>query len=302
METYRAIQTRNGQIQFPAYIPVTTFGEKYPLDRLIQPYLPRLSQAVMVSYYYAKQMEKEDRPRLPMLVDSGGFVSLFHNASVHKVGKLGVIKVKRDDGYETIHPKDVLDLQEAMADIAFTLDFPIPPGLDKRQSIRRLDLTITNALWASQNKRRKDLPLYACIQAWDADTARECIRAYRGAKFDGYAIGGMVPRARNKKMIAEIIEAIKSESGHMPIHIFGLGNPETTKWLFQLGIDSVDSSSYVKMAAEGRLWNDENYRLLDPSPTDRLHLALINLATATTKKIPLSTMSIFSSIVESKSS
>ena len=44
----KALETPSGTIRFPAYIPVTTFGEKYPLDRLIQPYLPRLAPAVMV--------------------------------------------------------------------------------------------------------------------------------------------------------------------------------------------------------------------------------------------------------------
>ena len=292
MTTQRLLETRQGQIRFPAYIPVTTFGDKYPLDRLIRPYLPRLSQAVMVSYYYAKQMNVDDRPRLPMLVDSGGFVSLFQNAQVERSGKLGVIKIERDDGIETIHPNDVLELQETIADVAFTLDFPIPPGLEHNEAHQRLDLTIENAHWALQNRRRKDLPLYACIQAWDSQSARECMRAYAGLGFDGFAIGGLVPRARDKNLIAEIVGAVKSESANSPVHVFGLGNPETTQGLFQLGVDSVDSSAYVKLAADGRLWSDSNYRCADPSVTDRLHLALINLATASEKKLPLSTMSV----------
>jgi hypothetical protein len=111
MPKNRMIETRRGSIQFPAYIPVTTFGEKYPLDRLIRPYLPRLSQAVMVSFYYAKQIQEHDRIRLPMLVDSGGFASLFQNAFVQKHGELGIIRIERDDGVETIHPNDVLELQ-----------------------------------------------------------------------------------------------------------------------------------------------------------------------------------------------
>ena len=31
----RSLMTRKGAIRFPAYIPVTTFGERYPLDRLL---------------------------------------------------------------------------------------------------------------------------------------------------------------------------------------------------------------------------------------------------------------------------
>ncbi|GEM50144.1 hypothetical protein [Deinococcus cellulosilyticus] len=57
------------------FIPVTTFGPRYPLDDLIRPYLPRLVDTVMVSYPYALQMTPEKRPPLALMVDSGGFVS-----------------------------------------------------------------------------------------------------------------------------------------------------------------------------------------------------------------------------------
>ena len=53
MSEAKQLVTRGGLIQFPAYIPVTTFGEKYPLDDLVRPYLPRLASAIMVSKYYA---------------------------------------------------------------------------------------------------------------------------------------------------------------------------------------------------------------------------------------------------------
>src|SRR5213592_3397571 len=74
----RVLTTRRGPVRLPAYIPVTTFGDTYPLDRLLTPYLPRLAQAVMVSFHYARQMEEP--PRLPLFVDSGGFASLFSDA------------------------------------------------------------------------------------------------------------------------------------------------------------------------------------------------------------------------------
>lgn len=71
----KSLTTPSGTIRFPAYVPVTTFGGKYPLDALIQPYLPRLAQVVMVSHHYALQMK--ERPRLPLMIDSGGFAALF---------------------------------------------------------------------------------------------------------------------------------------------------------------------------------------------------------------------------------
>src|SRR5206468_3769636 len=130
----KVLKTPSGSIPLPAYIPVTTFGKKYPLDGLIRPYLPRLAKAVMVSWHYAKQIE--ERPRLPLLVDSGGFAALFEGNRVVEEGKLGVLHVRQEKGetMEVIHPRDVLDFQEKVADVAFSLDFPIPPNLDKEEA------------------------------------------------------------------------------------------------------------------------------------------------------------------------
>jgi len=286
----RALTTRRGVISFPAYIPVTTFGGKYPLDDLVRPYLPRLAPAMMVSYHYARQMT--ERPRIPLLVDSGGFVSLFRNAQVLQSGGLGVIEVSNDDGVDSIHPTDVLELQERIADVAFTLDFPIPPGTDEAEARRRMELTIANAHWALNNRRRKDLPIYACVQAWDESSARECAQAYADGAFDGVAIGGLVPRARDKDLILSIVKVVRAEVGELPVHVLGLGKPKLVDTLFKSTVDSVDSSSYVKYAANGRLWSNPSLRLQEPSPSDHLHLALCNLATATRRTLPLSAMNL----------
>jgi hypothetical protein len=283
----RVLATRSGTIRFPAYVPVTTFGDKYPLDDLVRPYLPRLAPAVMASFHYARQ-KKENAPNLPLLVDSGGFVSLLSGARVLPSRELGVVEITRSGSKESIHPRDVLDLQEKVADVAFTLDFPIPLGVNGSEARRRFDLTIANAHWALDNRRRKDLPLFACVQAWDATSARECARAYSDSSFDGIAIGGLVPRARDLSTVLAIVEAVRGEIGNRPLHVFGLGKPEIVEELYKAGVDSVDSSSYVQLAADGRLWGNPDYRIKDPSPTDRLHLALCNLATAAGRALPLS--------------
>lgn len=143
----RELVTRRGVIRFPAYVPVTTFGAKYPLDSLIRPYLPRLAPAVMVSYYYARQMGEP--LRLPLMVDSGGFASLFEGSRVVRQSGLGVLRVHRDKKSETIHPRDVLELQEEVADVAFPLDFPVPPGADLKEARLRQRLTVANAQWGA---------------------------------------------------------------------------------------------------------------------------------------------------------
>lgn len=282
----RSLKTPSGDIRFPAYIPVTTFGDRYPLDKLIQPYLPRLAKAVMVSHHYAKQMTK--RPRLPLLIDSGGFAALFDGSRILEEHGLGILEINMGEAPERLTPMDVLEFQEQKADVAFTLDFPIPPGTDLEDAKSRQRLSVANAVWAIRNRRRKEMCLYGCIQAWDEESASICARQLSDHPFDGFAIGGLVPRARNMDLIESIVSAVMAEIDGRPLHVFGLGKPETTQRLFAMGVDSVDSSSYVKLAADGRKWSDKDFRLDDPSTPELLQLAIGNLATASAATLPLS--------------
>jgi helicase len=288
----RSLKTPSGEISFPAYVPVTTFGDKYPLDDLVRPYLPRLAPAVMVSFHYARQMKEGQRPRIPLMVDSGGFASLFENASVVEENELGVLVRTTETETERLHPLDVLELQERIADIAFTLDFPIPPGMDLEEARRRQRLTIANALWALQNRRRAAMPLYACIQAWDVESARACAERFAREPFDGLALGGMVPRARDPELVLATVRAVRDAAPAKPLHVFGLGSPGIVERLFDAGVDSVDSSSYVKLAADGKIWGKSDFVLSDAAPLDRLHIALCNLAIATGRALPLSAVNV----------
>ena len=131
-ENLSELKTRSGSIEFPAYIPVTTFGDKYPLDGLLRPYLPQLASALMVSFHYAKQMA--EKPNLPTLIDSGGFASLFKDVKLTQRRGLGMLERTTEAGIEQTHPRDVLELQEEKADVAFTLDFPIPPTTEAAEA------------------------------------------------------------------------------------------------------------------------------------------------------------------------
>jgi queuine/archaeosine tRNA-ribosyltransferase len=281
------LNTAHGPIRLPAYVPVTTFGEKYPLDDLVRPYLPRLAPAAMVSFHYARQMK--ERLSLPLLIDSGGFASLFQNSKVNAVCGLGVLETSTDDTTETLHPRDVIEFQEKHADVAFTLDFPIPPSMDVAEARRRNKLTVANARWAIENRRRKDMLLYACVQGWDVESYRACACAYADLGFDGIAIGGLVPRVSDLNNVLSIVDAVRDAVPNQPLHVFGLGKPGIVERLFQRGVRSVDSSSYVKLAADGQLWGQPDLRIADASPTERLHLALCNLAMASQRALPLST-------------
>jgi helicase len=229
-----------------------------------------------------------ERPSTPLLIDSGGFASLFQNARVERNGELGLLEIMSEGEVETLHPREVLEFQEQYADVAFTLDFPILSSMALGEARRRQELTIANARWALENRRRKDLLLYACIQGWDVESYRTCASAYALLGFDGIAIGGLVPRIGNFDEVLKIIDAVRCAVTGKPLHVFGLGKPGIVDVLFRRGVQSVDSSAYVRLAADGRLWGQPTVSLPDASPSERLHLALCNLAMATQRALPLS--------------
>ncbi len=242
-----SLNTSHGTLHFPTFMPVTTFGDKYPLDKMVQPYLKRLSQCLMVSHYYAQEMKK--RPNMPIFIDSGGFAGLFEGAEIVEYDEYAAIKTREGD---ELNPLDVLHFQIKNADIGATLDFIIPPGLDEKECIKRQELTIKNALYAQKHNNVGNLVLYASLQCWDEASARHSARIYAEAGFDGIAIGGMVPRAKDKEYIKNTVRVIREETPDCAIHVFGCGNVDLIPGLIEAGADSFDSSSYVRAAVDAR--------------------------------------------------
>ncbi|MEZ9540312.1 tRNA-guanine transglycosylase [Shewanella sp. 10N.286.51.B8] len=280
-----SISTANGEVRFPNFSPVTTFGDKYPLDRLLRPYLPKLSQSVMVSHYYAQFMKLDERPKCPLLIDSGGFAALFSNTRIRKIKGLGTLIIESEDKTETLTPEKVLRFQESIADIAFTLDFPIPPKTLLREAKRRQALTIANALWALENRTNSSMKLFACIQAWDEQSAKTNALAYKAKGFDGIAIGGLVPRIRNREIVEKIVKSVRETVPDLPIHIFGIGKPETIRWLIELGANSFDTSSYVQSAASGNCWGLDKIQV-QTNQFEKMLISLSNLSKFTQYSLP----------------
>lgn len=260
------------------YVPVVTYSDAFQLDSMLRPFLKDAADAVMVSYLYATNITEDNKIPLPHYVDSGGFAAIYEGNTITEEDGLGVLRLKHGP---VIHPREVLDLQEKWADVAFTLDFIIPPGTLDPEVKRRYRLAHQNALWALANKQKESMRLYASVQVHDQDTMVKLIRRYDQLPFDGIALGGLVPYAKSymllKKMVAE---ALKHTS--KPVHVFGIGHPSTVKMLQDLGVDSVDSSSFARTALSGEHWGGKRYRI---SPTVQLNLALLNLRQVTLKPL-----------------
>ena len=262
------IRTEHGDIRLPAFMPVTTYGGKYPLDSLVRPYLPRLSDCIMVSYHYAKQMRK--RPSCPLFIDSGGFAGLFEGSEFIELPDRACIKTRDGD---LIDPEEVLSFQKEKADLAATVDFIIPPDVtDEGERRRRMRLTVKNALYAKEHIGDSKLMLYASLQCWDESSAAECAKVYADAGFRGIAVGGMVPHASDPEYILRIAGAVREAAPECAIHLFGCGSMAVLSKLGELGIDSADSSSCVRSAV--------NDSVIGKGIHNGLHAAIRNLKDA----------------------
>jgi tRNA-guanine family transglycosylase len=246
-EMSRQLKTSKGIIELPVYMPVTTYG-RFPIDDLIRPYLPRFTQCIMVSHYYAQAMKSP--PDIPLFIDSGGFASIFEGSQVIEDGDFAVICTSDD---EIIDPQSVLKFQIEHAQIGATLDFLITPSQDATEASRRYELTIRNAIWAVEQDRPADFNLFASVQAWDRGSAIEAMERLSPYRFDGFALGGMVPRVSDPESIFAIVDAIREVEQERPLHVFGVGKLGVVKELFCRGVDSIDTSTYVQNAVSKKL-------------------------------------------------
>lgn len=153
------------------------------------------------------------------------------------------------------------------ADIGATLDFIIPPNIDKKEATRLQALTIKNALY-TKKQLTGNLFLYASLQCWDVPSAAYSAKLYEQAGFQGIAIGGMVPRAQDSGYILSIVKTVHREAPNCAIHVFGCGNHKLIPELLKAGANSIDSSSYVRSAVstkttEKRGIHTELYKALE---------------------------------------
>ena len=158
-------------------------------------------------------------------VDSGGYVYKKYN-----------LRIK---------PKQILEIQEKMgADIASTLDFPINYKVFSEND--RIMATIESAIIADSARKDQEMNLFASINGYDPVLIKNVIKHLeRKCNFDGYAIGSLLPKFSNYRLLIDSILAARREIKNKPLHVYGLGSPVIANLLIYLGVDSFDSSFFV---------------------------------------------------------
>ncbi|MWG36107.1 tRNA-guanine transglycosylase [Halomarina oriensis] len=146
-------------------------------------------------------------------------------------------------------PERTLDTQRQLeADVYGTVDLPLSREKRAAENQRRIEQSIQYALEAS-DRHDDDALLFASIHGYDPETIRNSIRYLeRRGTFDGYALGSMVPIRTDYRKVTKLILAARTAT-EKPLHVYGLGGCAYLSLLLYLGVDSFDSSSFIRGAS-----------------------------------------------------
>ncbi|MDR5673888.1 tRNA-guanine transglycosylase [Halalkaliarchaeum sp. AArc-GB] len=239
----RTLSTPHGKLETPVLFPVRNIGKRSS-DNTPEytDEIPDLSTA-MVNARSIRQREPQwDRiqdgqtlrsemgvPKSTIIfADSGGFDF-------------------RSEELDTT-PKKSLETQQAIeADILGTVDVPLSRENRERENDRRAEENIQRALAAS-NSHDGDGLLFASVHGYDPETIRNGIRYLeKNGEFDGYALGSLVPiRTDYEKVTKLILAARRATDKHL--HAYGLGGLVYQPLLLYCGVDSFDSSAFIRSA------------------------------------------------------
>jgi Queuine tRNA-ribosyltransferase len=189
-------------------------------NHLIKPYLPRISRGIIADWSVSDRFF--DAQRVFYGLNSPAPLALDPHSKIKDYRTYGAIEIKRPKTpAEISKPYDVIARQEQLADFAFSFDFPITFGMSEKEKKKHFRLTLANAVWMLENKRRRNLVFFAVVQGWDTDSYRRAARELAGMNFGGIAVGGLQQFGTGEHPIRKIVEAVKGELPDLPLHPFG---------------------------------------------------------------------------------
>ncbi|NHN64367.1 tRNA-guanine transglycosylase [Haloarcula sp. JP-Z28] len=239
----RTLDTPHGELQTPVLFPVSNIGKRSS-DNTPEytDSIPDLSTAMVNARAIRNRKAQWDRLQggatlraemdvaddTVIFADSGGFD--FHKEEV-----------------DTTPAKTLETQRELGADIFGTVDTPLSRENRQAKNQRRINRSIDLALEASDT-HDGDETLLASVHGYDPKTVQNSVRHLeKEGEFDGYAVGSLVPIRTNYKKVTKIILAARRAT-NKHLHVYGLGGVTYQPLLLYLGVDSFDSSAFIRSA------------------------------------------------------
>ena len=282
------IDTRRGDVQTPAFMPVGTVGTV----KAMYPEQVRETGADILlgnTYHLMLRPGAERVAALgglhdfmdwqrPILTDSGGF-QVMSLAKLRKLTEKGVTFRSHIDGSaHELTPERSIEIQLLLdSDIIMQLDECIPLPSERKEMERAMELSLR---WAARSKARfGDQPermLFGIVQGGDDIELR--LRSAKGLTeigFDGYSVGGLAvgePQEVMFKVLAEVTPALPT---NQPRYLMGVGKPDDILGGIERGIDMFDCVHPTRAGRHGHAYtrmgviNLKNARHKDdPRPLD----------------------------------
>ncbi len=271
---------RGVSLPLPGFVPAVTGTG--PLDRMIWPHLQRVAPlGVLVSAPAFFMVHHEPAPVPHRLwIDGGSFGIFAHGGTWRELPDGTASLLLSFEGTQVeVTCEGLLALQRQHAAVGFTLDIPVPPACDAAEARRRLRASIENARYAATARSAGGFLLYGSLPTGaDPECTLEALDDLVRLPIDGVALGGVAGRRQEWGACLDFVRRVRARMGRLPLHVFGVGSFERVRQMQEAGADTVDSSSPLRAALSGRLAGSPGLGIPDPSPVERMHLALTNLA------------------------
>ena len=285
------IETENGSIHTPAFMPVGTNATVKALgpDELKQ----AGAEIILSNTYHLYLRPGHELIRnlgglhrfmgwnRPVLTDSGGF-QVYSLARLRKLSDEGVEFQSHIDGStHFMTPELAIDIQAALGSDIFMAFDECPPWPATREEVQRA--VKRTALWALRCKEKKKcMPLaeksalFGIVQGGSyEDLRRESLEGLLEMDFEGYAVGGVSVGEPKEEMwktmdlMGPLLPASK------PRYLMGIGDLKDCMQAVQAGFDMFDCVMPTRNARNGTIFTSGGRISIkrtefkeDPSPLD----------------------------------
>ena len=247
------VNTQNGRIKTPVFMPVGTLGTV----KALTPEMIESSggDAVLANTYHLMLqpgieaikevggLHKFMNWKKPILTDSGGF-QVWSLSKLAKISEKGIAFQSHLDGTKHfLTPEHAVELQIGFgSDIVMVLDECTHYPVSKSKAKQSMELSMR---WAERSlqsyKAKKGRGIFGIVQGgMYSDLRKQSAKKLHGLGFDGYAIGGLSVGESHNIMINVIKNIIKYLPKDKPRYLMGVGKPNDILCAVELGIDMCD--------------------------------------------------------------
>jgi len=133
-------------------------------------------------------------------------------------------------------------------DLGVSVDHLIVTSTEEDKKFR-YDLTIANAedFLKEHKKRKLQWTPIGAVQGWDPKSYAKAAKKYVDMGYDYIGLGGLV-RSSTKNILAVLREVNEVVPPEVSVHLFGLARLNAINDFAALGVDTVDSASYLRQA------------------------------------------------------